>query len=61
MKRIRVIIRDSTPSVLYGEPAAYRSVVLELAPEQQAQLKLQDTGQSNGTVISEVVTSLFFD
>lgn len=61
MKRIRVVIKDPSPAIHFGDPPGYRSVLIELTPEQCAALELSCTSKLNEMAICEVVTSVFFD
>ena len=60
-KTLRVIIRDDSPMYHYQDSPTYRSVEIELTPEQQEKLALQWCGSQGGTQIYESISKAFFD
>jgi hypothetical protein len=60
-KTLRVIIRNDAPMVFCNDSPSYRSVEIELTPDQQAKLELQWCGSQCGTQIYESISNAFFD
>jgi len=60
-KTLRVIIRDDSPMIFLQDSPAYRSVEIELTPEQQGKLALQWCGSQGGTQFYETISKAFFD
>lgn len=60
-RHLRVILRNIAPLVHLNEPVSHRSVLIELTPEQRAQLSLQWVGSSCGRDDFEEVSKAFFE
>jgi hypothetical protein len=60
-KSLRVIIRNDAPMIFCNDSPSYRSVEIELTPDQQAKLALQWCGSQGGTRLYESISNAFFD
>jgi hypothetical protein len=58
---LRVIIRDDSPMFLAEDGPTYRSVAIELTPEQAAQIRLRKMGHARGVDIVESVSKCFLE
>lgn len=60
-RHLRVILRNIAPLVHLNEPVSHRSVLIELTPEQRAQLSLQWVGSVGKRDDFEEVAMAFFE
>lgn len=60
-KRLTVIIRDDGPMIHCADSPTYRSVTLELTPEQMKQLFLMHTHHTGGEDYYETVSRCFLE
>lgn len=58
---LTVIIRDDSPMIHCGDCPSYRSVRIELTPDQTKKLALRHTSTSGGTNYYEQISHCFID
>ena len=59
--KLTVIFRNDSPMIHCGDSPSYRSVQIELTPEQCALLKTRQTSTSCGNAIYEEISRCFFE
>ena len=59
--KIRVMIKDATPTLSVGDPPKHRSVGIVLTPEQEEEINLQVVGEVEGREVKETIAYIFLD
>ena len=59
--RLTVIIRDDSPMIHCGDSPSYRSVTVELTPEQVRKIPLRNTSLSGGIYYFEQISRCFIE
>jgi len=60
-QKLSVIFRDDSPTIHFGDSPSYRSVQIELTPEQQERMKPRPTYRVGTTQYYEAISKCFIE